>query len=46
MPLCLTLKECSFLFIGEHIKITFAKARGNRIKVWVEAPRDLKVWSE
>jgi carbon storage regulator CsrA len=41
--LVLTRKQDQEILIGDQIKITVLKARGNTVRLGIEAPRDIKV---
>jgi carbon storage regulator CsrA len=41
--LVLSRKQNQEVLIGDHIKITVLKTRGNTVRLGIEAPRDIKV---
>ena len=51
--LVLTRKKEESLLVGEGVRITILKVRGNQVRIGIEAPRDVRVlraelddWSE
>ena len=46
MMLVLTRKVDETILIGENIRVTLLGIEGDKIKIGVEAPRDIKVFRE
>ncbi len=49
MPLTLTLKpksDTDSIVIGDNIRVTVSDVRGNRVRVSVDAPRDVLIYLE
>jgi carbon storage regulator len=42
--LVLSRKECESIVIDGHIKVTVVEIRGDKIRLGIEAPREVNVW--
>lgn len=44
--LCLTRKDNERIFIGDNVIITVLECRGDRVRLGIEAPRDVSIHRE